>query len=145
VRALRSELAEIDGDPPLMERNVAAMQRAFDAAPVVSRSPRLAQKPRAVSPAFVVPRVPARLALPAISAGQTSARRSTVGWRIFRPVIDVQRCTRCWLCFALCPEGAIRLDADDYPQVDYQHCKGCLVCVAECRPQAIARVPEHAP
>jgi Pyruvate/2-oxoacid:ferredoxin oxidoreductase delta subunit len=44
--------------------------------------------------------------------------------------------------FALCPEGAIGLDAAKYPIVDYEHCKGCLVCVAECPPRAIAEVRE---
>jgi pyruvate ferredoxin oxidoreductase gamma subunit len=59
-------------------------------------------------------------------------------------VIDLGRCTRCALCFALCPDSAIRLDAEGWPSIDYDHCKGCLVCVNECRPDAIRAVPEEA-
>jgi 2-oxoacid:acceptor oxidoreductase delta subunit (pyruvate/2-ketoisovalerate family) len=68
--------------------------------------------------------------------------RHTDGWRVYRPLIDRPHCTRCFLCFALCPEGAIHLDADNYPIIDYDHCKGCLVCVAECPPQVISAVRE---
>jgi 2-oxoacid:acceptor oxidoreductase delta subunit (pyruvate/2-ketoisovalerate family) len=77
-----------------------------------------------------------------VLASGTSALRTTEGWRVSRPVIDLGRCTRCFLCFALCPEGAIRLDTENYPIIDYDHCKGCLVCVTECPPRAIAEVRE---
>lgn len=140
--AVRVELTEVGLTAELIERNVVATQRAFDAAPAVrffgiTRS-------RAVPPAapFIVPHMPARLAAPAISAGATSALRHTEGWRVFRPVIDLPHCTRCFLCFALCPEGAIHLDAEQYPIVDYDHCKGCLVCVTECPPKAISEARE---
>jgi 2-oxoacid:acceptor oxidoreductase delta subunit (pyruvate/2-ketoisovalerate family) len=59
-------------------------------------------------------------------------------------VIDLARCTRCFLCFALCPEGAIGLDAENYPVVDYAHCKGCLVCVTECPTHTIRQEREEA-
>jgi 2-oxoacid:acceptor oxidoreductase delta subunit (pyruvate/2-ketoisovalerate family) len=91
---------------------------------------------------FIVPRLPASIAAPAVLAGGTSALQTTGGWRVSRPVIDLAHCTRCFLCFALCPEGAIHLDAENYPVVDYDHCKGCLVCVRECPPQVIAEVRE---
>jgi 2-oxoacid:acceptor oxidoreductase delta subunit (pyruvate/2-ketoisovalerate family) len=77
-----------------------------------------------------------------VLAGATSALRTTEGWRVSRPVIDLAHCTRCFLCFALCPEGAIRLDDASYPIVDYDHCKGCLVCVNECPTHTIAEVRE---
>jgi pyruvate ferredoxin oxidoreductase gamma subunit len=143
-RAVRRELADAGVDAPRIERNVAAAQRVFDLAPPIGL-PTPPALPAAPPPApFVVPRVPARIAAPVISAGATSALRSTAGWRIYRPVIDLAHCTRCFLCFALCPEGAIHLDAEHYPHVDYQHCKGCLVCVAECPPHVIAQEREHA-
>ena len=59
-------------------------------------------------------------------------------------MIDLSGCTRCFYCFALCPEGAIRLDKENYPQVDYQYCKGCLVCVEECPTKTIDKVREVA-
>ena len=91
-----------------------------------------------------MPRLPARLAAPSITAGATSLQRNTSGWRVYRPVIDLERCTRCSICFALCPEGAIVLDASGAPVVDYDHCKGCLVCAEECPPEAIAQIREAA-
>ena len=143
ARAVATELGDIGLGADLVERNVAATRRAWDAAPVVGLARNGAGvAPTAAAPAFVVPRVPARQAAPSVLAAATSALRTTEGWRVFRPVIDLARCTRCFLCFALCPEGAIHLDAASYPMVDYEHCKGCLVCVAECPPRAIAEVRE---
>jgi pyruvate ferredoxin oxidoreductase gamma subunit len=140
--AVRLELTDVGLTDDVIERNVIATQRAFGAAPVV----RLfgASRPRDALPAapFVMPHLPGRLAAPSIEAAATSALRHTDGWRVYRPLIDQPHCTRCFLCFALCPEGAIHLDADNYPIVDYDHCKGCLVCVAECPPQVISAVRE---
>jgi pyruvate ferredoxin oxidoreductase gamma subunit len=143
ARAVERELAETGIAAALAGRNVLAAQRAFDAAPFVGLPARGATAaPAAAVRAFVVPRLPARIAAPSVLAGGTSALRTTAGWRVSRPVVDLGRCTRCFLCFALCPEGAIRLDAASYPVVDYDHCKGCLVCVTECPPRAIAEVRE---
>lgn len=141
--AVRIELAEIGLSEDLIDSNLAATRQAFDRTPVVQRFG-VAQQRRAPTPppAFMLPRLPARIAAPSISAAATSEQRTTEGWRVYRPVIDRARCTRCFLCFALCPEGAIHLDAEHYPFVDYDHCKGCLVCVAECPPTAISEVRE---
>lgn len=140
--AVRLELADVGLTPEVIERNVAATQRAFDAAPAgyVFGAPR--QRAVTSLAPFIMPRVPARIAAPSMSVTATSELRHTEGWRVYRPVIDLPHCTRCFLCFALCPEGAIHLDAADYPVVDYDHCKGCLVCVAECPPKAISEVRE---
>jgi len=145
VLAVRAELDAAGLPRDVVEENLAATRRAFDAAPTM-RLP--ARKPAGAAPiaepAFVVPRLPARAASPTIIAAATSALRSTEGWRVYRPAIDLARCTRCFFCFALCPEGAITLDAASYPIVDYAHCKGCLVCAHECPPGAIAQLREPA-
>jgi pyruvate ferredoxin oxidoreductase gamma subunit len=143
ARAVDAELADIGLGANLVGRNLVATRRAFDDAPFVGLPAAGATAGPAARPrAFVVPRLPAGIAAPSILAGPTSALRTTAGWRVSRPVVDLARCTRCFLCFALCPEGAIRLDAESYPVVDYDHCKGCLVCVTECPPHAIAEVRE---
>ena len=144
AEAVRTELTEIGLGRDLIERNLGATQRAFDAAPAVGLNDRVRLPRAAGEPPFLMPRLPARVAAPSIEAAATSALRTTAGWRVFRPVIETTRCTRCFLCFALCPEGAIRLDAQNYPIIDYDHCKGCLVCVAECPPQVIRQVREEA-
>jgi pyruvate ferredoxin oxidoreductase gamma subunit len=144
AEAVRIELAEIGLTQDLIARNLQATQRAFDVAPAMGLA---GPRPTPVVPArtpFVVPRRRARGAAPSIDAEATSALRTTEGWRVYRPVIDLTRCTRCFLCFALCPEGAIHLDAQNYPVVDYAHCKGCLVCVADCPPKVISQVREEA-
>jgi len=86
----------------------------------------------------------ARVSAPAIHAGATSIEVRTGLWRTMRPVIDYDRCNRCWwVCSESCPDGAISVDDDNYPQIDYDHCKGCMICVAQCPPHAIAGIPEH--
>ena len=143
AEAVRIELGDIALPADLVACNLRATRRAFDAAPPLGLSEhplRHVALPFAVP--FVLPRLPARIAAPSIVAAATSALRSTADWRVWRPLIDLGRCSRCFLCFALCPEGAIALDADNYPVIDYDHCKGCLVCVSECPPRAIHQVRE---
>jgi len=83
-------------------------------------------------------------AAPAIHRPLTSVLVRTGLWRTLRPVLDPDRCSRCWwVCGSLCPDGAIGRDALGYPLIDYDHCKGCLVCLAQCPAHAIHAVPEH--
>ena len=144
AEAVRIELREIGVPEDLIERNVGATQRAFEVAPAVGLAAPRPLPPKAAAAPFVIPRLPVLGAAPSIDADATSVLRHTEGWRVYRPVIDLARCTRCFLCFALCPDGAIRLDANMYPVVDYDHCKGCLVCVTECPPHVISQVREEA-
>jgi pyruvate ferredoxin oxidoreductase gamma subunit len=81
-------------------------------------------------------------ATPAVTAAPNTRMRRTGTWRVFRPVIDLDRCTRCWVCFVRCPDGAIDLGPDDVPRIDYEVCKGCLICVEECPIHAIGTVAE---
>lgn len=91
-----------------------------------------------------VPRDDVRVAAPDIHAEASSERSLTGAWRSMRPVIDSEHCNRCsWICGTLCPDSAIRVDADHTPHIDYDHCKGCLVCVAVCPPHAIRAIPER--
>jgi pyruvate ferredoxin oxidoreductase delta subunit len=67
------------------------------------------------------------------SAGQTGS------WRVFCPVIDKEKCTRCGLCALYCPDAAIgRLIT-----IDLAFCKGCGICANECTKRAIAMVREE--
>jgi pyruvate ferredoxin oxidoreductase gamma subunit len=91
-----------------------------------------------------LPADPVDAATPAIHAGATSAALNTGLWRTLRPVIDHERCNRCWwICNEFCPDSAIIVAADGTPQIDYEHYKGCLICVAQCPPHAIRAVPEQ--
>jgi len=85
----------------------------------------------------------ARIAAPIIHGAATSEAAKTGLWRTMRPVIDYQRCNKCWwVCSTFCPDGAINVE-EGRPVIDYDHCKGCLVCVAQCPPHAIEAIPEH--
>ena len=80
----------------------------------------------------------------AIHAGATSVKVRTGLWRTMRPVINYENCSGCaWICSTYCPDGAINVRANGYPDIDYDHCKGCLICVAQCPPHAIESIAEH--
>ena len=77
------------------------------------------------------------------SARPGKARDNRTGsWRVFKPVFDHEKCSKCGLCVLICPEGCIE-ENDDLPVVDYSYCKGCGVCAEECPQDAIEMVQEE--
>lgn len=75
----------------------------------------------------------------ALSEPQEGASGKTGSWRIYRPVVDREKCNGCGLCAMYCPEAAI----DPELQVDMTFCKGCGVCANECPKKAITMVREE--
>jgi len=71
-----------------------------------------------------------------------STVNNTGGWRTFRPIIDMEKCICCWLCWKYCPDVSINI-VDEKPVVDYDHCKGCGICANECPKKAIDMVKEE--
>jgi len=82
-----------------------------------------------------------------------SVLNNTGTWRVFRPIIDQDRCIRCLICWMYCPEPAIKILDKPYKtkqgreykitlEIDYNHCKGCGICVQECPVKAIEFVEE---
>ncbi len=65
----------------------------------------------------------------------------TASWRVLKPVIDLEKCRKCWLCVDFCPDGVIS-KGEDGPVIDYRFCKGCGVCANECPVKAISMVRE---
>jgi 2-oxoacid:acceptor oxidoreductase delta subunit (pyruvate/2-ketoisovalerate family) len=82
------------------------------------------------------------LAAPSVLDVGNAIQRQTGAWRVERPLIDRNVCTRCGLCFVECPDGAISLDEEGYPVVDYDHCKGCMICRHLCPLHAIEHEQE---
>ena len=82
------------------------------------------------------------LGTPSILAPGNAEARQTGSWRVERPEIDYEHCTRCGLCFVGCPDGAIALDEQGYPVIDYDHCKGCLICLEQCPRHSIVSKKE---
>lgn len=139
LEAVRSELEylEIHGD--LIEKNQRLAQEVFNALQPVDITASVVEFAANVVP---VPYDHPRMAAPSIFVPGNATARHTGSWRMEEPVIDMDACTRCSLCYVLCPDGAIRLDEDGYPHIDYEHCKGCMICREVCPPKVIATKKE---
>jgi len=83
------------------------------------------------------------LPLAPLSRPSVGAMGKTGLWRVFRPVIDLEKCVKCLLCWVYCPDGCIQLDEEDTPSIDYEYCKGCGICATECKVGAIKMVREE--
>jgi pyruvate ferredoxin oxidoreductase delta subunit len=75
-------------------------------------------------------------------ARPTRPGRAGARWRIFRPILEYEKCTKCNLCWKFCPDVAIDIDEMGWPWIDYDLCKGCGICAHECRPGALLMVRE---
>jgi 2-oxoacid:acceptor oxidoreductase delta subunit (pyruvate/2-ketoisovalerate family) len=72
-----------------------------------------------------------------------SPRPTTGDWRTSgRPVLRLERCVNCLLCWLYCPDSAVELDGTTLVGIDYDHCKGCELCVEVCPADAITMAPE---
>ena len=147
AEAIRQELAGLGNE--VVEVNLAKALAAFDKMQANAgrvTPTEMASAAHYQSPDWIdLPFEDARASAPAIHAGATSVEVRTGLWRTLRPVIDHDRCNRCWwVCSTFCPDGAINVDAEGRPHIDYDHCKGCMICVAQCPPHAISAVSEQA-
>jgi pyruvate ferredoxin oxidoreductase gamma subunit len=141
VAAVEQEYAGFG--PGMAERNRAVALAAYDAVALHEGCVKERAAPAQADPDWIdVPHDAADVAAPAIHAPLTSVQVRTGLWRSMRPVIDDDRCRRCWwVCSTFCPDNAIAV-AGGKPAIDYDHCKGCMICVAQCPPHAIRAVPE---
>ena len=146
LSALAEELAHLPAD--IVQQNHDIALAAFDN--MASYAGKVTQSglPSAsdyVKPGWIdLPFENAAISNLAIHAGATSVKVRTGLWRTMRPVINYENCSGCvWICSTYCPDGAINVRADGYPDIDYDHCKGCLICVAQCPPHAIESIAEH--
>lgn len=64
-------------------------------------------------------------------------------WRTERPVVIVDKCTYCGLCYLFCPPQCIH-PGENYFPIDLEFCKGCGICAKECPVDAIKMIPEGA-
>lgn len=138
--AVGDELEQLGVSPEMIEKNLEAARRAHSGFTAIGVQRRQARDTRVEMhrPAYA----PGVEGVSVVQAPGNSAKRHTGSWRLFRPVIDLNACTRCGICFALCPDGAISLDANGYPVVDYDNCKGCMICGHECPIHCIAEQKE---
>jgi len=122
--------------PVQAEANAAAASEGFEAV-VSGAAVRLLEPsvPRPTSGEDTLPEGPVAVV--------PSATLSTAAWRTMRPVLHLDRCTRCNFCWKFCPDDAIVLDETGYPVVRLEYCKGCGICATECPPKTIEMVPEE--
>ncbi len=73
----------------------------------------------------------------------STKRNKTGSWRVFRPVIDEEKCIKCGICYMFCPDASIYEKDDGYYAIDYEYCKGCGICANECPKNAIKMVREE--
>jgi 2-oxoacid:acceptor oxidoreductase delta subunit (pyruvate/2-ketoisovalerate family) len=138
-QSLDLELKNIRIGGEELEQNINLAQQAFDLAEPIKMGEGQIQsyaKPVAcIELEYQDPRVST---CTIVSPGNTRARR--VGdWNNFKPIIDLDKCTKCMICFVYCPDSAVTIDSESrYPIVDYGACKGCNICFTECPTKAIA-------
>ncbi|MEW5760482.1 MAG: 4Fe-4S binding protein [Candidatus Thermoplasmatota archaeon] len=62
-------------------------------------------------------------------------------WRAFKPLLDENKCIKCYFCWKFCPDVCISIEKE-LPKINYDYCKGCGICANECKPKAIKMVEE---
>ncbi len=74
-----------------------------------------------------------------VGPGSTVANE-TGTWRDLAPVLNMDECTNCLLCWFFCPDGSIAKETEGL-SIDYYHCKGCGICAQICPTGAILMQP----
>ncbi len=83
-----------------------------------------------------------------ITTPGSSVKTKTGGWRSSRPVMIYDKCIKCGICWANCPDNAIRPIENEKDknfgkfEVNYDYCKGCLICYTLCPSKAIDKEVE---
>jgi pyruvate ferredoxin oxidoreductase delta subunit len=82
--------------------------------------------------------------------GGSSVNFNTGSWRANRPIIDLNKCIHCMMCFLYCPDNAVKIVKESErlkgnPEIigiDLDHCKGCAICSSVCPVKCIKMIPE---
>jgi len=162
-KAVEKETFEIVTDRNIVEKNIEAAVYCFNSvephlhnfdavrpelieglngsqyrpAPLPSRGTEVPEGEGKKITVITVPFEPADISAPSISSTANTPMRKTGNMRIFRPVWDYEKCTKCMTCVARCPDGCITLNKGGFPYTDYDNCKGCMICAEECPADAI--------
>ena len=67
----------------------------------------------------------------------------TSNWRVVRPVIDHEKCTRCFSCYISCPDSCWSFnEKEEKMEWNWKFCKGCQICIHECPADALSAASE---
>lgn len=137
-KSLETELRNLRITAAEMVQNMALAKESFDRV----QQPRLADSVqnaqsggrKVIELQYHDPRV----STCSVLAPANTASRRAGDWSKFKPIIDLDKCTKCMICFVYCPDSAITIDNESkFPVVDYRACKGCNICFTECPAKAI--------
>ncbi|MCI4439442.1 2-oxoacid:acceptor oxidoreductase family protein [archaeon] len=137
--AVKEELEQIGISEEIIRKNVLAATVGYNKVQEVK-----IEKIRSLEPEVKVVEIEydnPEISTPVISFVANSYLKKTGTWRVFKPVINYQKCKSCRLCYVYCPESAIKWE-NNFPVVDYENCKGCLICAQECPLKAIETTRE---
>jgi pyruvate ferredoxin oxidoreductase gamma subunit len=137
--AVKEELEQIGISEEIIRKNVLAATVGYNKVQEVK-----IEKIRSLEPEVKVVEIEydnPEISTPVISFVANSYLKKTGTWRVFKPVINYQKCKSCRLCYVYCPESTIKWE-NNFPVVDYENCKGCLICAQECPLKAIETTRE---
>jgi pyruvate ferredoxin oxidoreductase delta subunit len=74
-----------------------------------------------------------------------SIQHSVADWRVLRPVLNLEMCIHCQLCWPFCPDSSLIAQDRKLSHIDYEHCKGCGICSEMCptTPKSILMFPDQ--
>lgn len=72
----------------------------------------------------------------------TAKKFKTGDWRTEKPIINLEKCKQCMLCWISCPDTSIEVKDGKVVGVNLDHCKGCGICEKECKFGAITMEKE---
>lgn len=137
--AVREELGQLHAAADVIDKNVAIAAEVFGKLSAVRFDPAAS---RVSGEVLKVGYNEATSGTASILAPGNAQQRNTGTWRVERPEIDYDVCTRCGLCQLGCPDGAIAIAKNGFPIIDYDHCKGCMICAQLCPLHGIAHRKE---
>lgn len=70
---------------------------------------------------------------------------NTGSWRLEKPNIEYDLCTKCRICERYCPANVITIhkDQEECVVIDMHYCKGCGICANECPTGCLTMVDER--
>jgi 2-oxoacid:acceptor oxidoreductase delta subunit (pyruvate/2-ketoisovalerate family) len=144
--AVSNELSYIGLSPELIEKNIIIAKNCYSAVDFSIKISKIHRRDIDIegrTPKIVKLNLdPTVLSIATILSLGNTQLKNTGSWRIMKPVISVEKCIKCDLCYVYCPEGCIELDEQRIPQIIYDYCKGCLICSTICPVKAISTVRE---